>query len=95
MGVDLTSKRSGRFVKTLSPTIRCCYVDETVDTCSQAPEKCRLSVIDSLLLAVHRSLYHRDSVYFRIGAPGDCVRLLLWAELSWWFLFPLFLMVGI
>jgi hypothetical protein len=53
MGVDLTSKGSGRFVKAFSPTIRCFRVDETGDACSQAPEKCRLSVPDSLHLAVH------------------------------------------
>lgn len=48
-------------------------MDETVEACSQAPEKRRLSVIDSLLLAVHRSLHNLNSVYFRIGAPRDCV----------------------
>jgi hypothetical protein len=72
VGVNLTSKGSGRFVKTFSPTIRCCCVDETVDACSKTPEKLRLSVIDSLLLAVHRSLHNRNSVCFRIRAPSDC-----------------------
>jgi hypothetical protein len=73
VGVGLTSKGSGRFVKTFSPTVRCCRVDETVDACSKAPEKLRLSVLDSLLLAVHRSLHNRNSVYFQIGAPSGCV----------------------
>jgi hypothetical protein len=60
-------------METFSLTIRCCCLDETGDACSKTPEKLRLSVIDSLLLAVHRSLYNRISECFRIGAPSDCV----------------------
>jgi hypothetical protein len=71
-GVDLTSKGSGRFVKTFSLTIGCCCMNETGDACSQAPEKCRLSVLDSLLLAVHRS---RDLLGRRCISNKDSERL--------------------